>query len=71
MTEQPEPYDVVKGGNSPAPSRSARIRIEGETKEDIDLIVQRLRQVMDVIEESRDYSNRRDSGVRRYLTVRV
>lgn len=68
MTEQPGPYGVVKGGASPTKRIEAKLRIEEEKKEDIDAIIQRLRQVMDVIEESRDYPKRRGFGMIRYLT---
>lgn len=72
MTENPRPYDVVRdGSSSPTKRTEAKLRIDGQTKQDIHAIVQRLRQVADVIEESRDYPNKGGSGIRRYLTIRV
>lgn len=70
MTEQPGSYDAVLGRRAPSHQIQAKLRIERETKEDIDKIFQRLRQVFAVVEESHDYPKRRDSGMRRYLTVR-
>lgn len=69
--EQPRPPDVAISGSSPSRQIQARLRIEGETKEDVDAIALLLRQTFDVVEESRDYSNRDGCGIRRYLTVIV
>jgi hypothetical protein len=71
---QPRENDAVLGGNSslqPVPSIQAKIRIEGESKAELDAIVKALQTVLEVEEESRDYLNRGDSGVRRYLDVKL
>jgi hypothetical protein len=57
--------------SSPATVIQAKLRIEGETKEDLDAITGLLQQNLEVVEESRDYHNRDGTGYRRYLTVRV
>lgn len=56
---------------SPASVIQAKLRIEGEKKEDIDAIALLLQQTFDVDDESRDYPNRDGEGYRRYLTVKI
>lgn len=68
MTEQPGDY-TAKGANPPAKTRIAKFRVEAETKDDLDVLVLCLEQVLDIVEESRDYSNRDGRGIRRYLSV--
>lgn len=67
----PKAEDVARGGSSPRKQTQAKLRIEGEQSEDVDKLVQRLRQILDVIEESQDYPNRGNAGMRRFLTVRM
>jgi hypothetical protein len=62
---------LTRGSSAPLKLTQAKLRIEGETKEELDAIVKRLGQVFEVVEESPDYPNRGGSGMRRYLTVRV
>lgn len=63
--------DAVIALSHPLKQIRAKLRIEGETKDDLDAIALLLQQNFDVDEESRDYPNRDGGGVRRYLTVRV
>ncbi|KJH70290.1 UvrD-helicase domain-containing protein [Aliterella atlantica] len=67
--KQPQTQELTVG--SPASVIQAKLRIEGETKEDLDAIALLLQQTFDVDEESGDYSNRDGNGYRRYLTVKV
>lgn len=69
--EQPKSYNAVKDGSSPSRQIQVKLRIEGETKEDLDAIALLLQQTFDVLEESRDYSNKGGYGIRRYLTIRI
>lgn len=69
--EQPRSYEAVKGGSSPSCQIQAKLRIEGETKEDLNAIALLLRQTFDVLSESQDYPNRGGYGIRRYLTIRI
>lgn len=66
---EPQTQDLTVG--SPAKVIQAKLRIEGETKEDLDAIALLLQQNFEVVEQSRDYPNRDGTGYRRYLTVRV
>lgn len=67
--KQPQTQELTVG--SPAKSIQAKLRIEGETKEDLDAIAILLQQTFDIDEESGDYPNRDGNGYRRYLTVKV
>lgn len=67
--KQQQTHELTVG--SPAKTIQAKLRIEGETKEDLDAIALLLQQTFDVDEESRDYPNRAIGGYRRYLTVKV
>lgn len=49
----------------------AKIRIEAKDSESLDMIVQEMRQIFDVLDESRDYPNRGNSGFRRYVTIKM
>lgn len=49
----------------------AKIRIEAKDSDSLDVIVEELRQTFDVLVESRDYGNRENSGVRRYVVIRM
>ncbi len=74
ITQEPAPIKTLNstsGSGSPRHLYQAKLRIEGETKEDIDAIALLLQQTFDVIEESGDFRNRGGAGCRRYLTVRV
>jgi len=74
ITQEPTPIkaeDFTNISTSPLKTIQAKLRIDGETKEELDAIGKRLRQVFEVVEESPDYHNRGGSGMRRYLTVRV
>lgn len=75
LQEQSQPpnkaEDALLANSNALKSFQAKLRIEGETKEDIDAIALLLQQTFDVIEESEDYHNRKGTGRRRYLTVRV
>jgi hypothetical protein len=46
------------------------IRLSG-SPESVSLVAERLRRDLAVLQESPDYPNRRDAGVRRYLDVLV
>jgi UvrD-like helicase C-terminal domain len=67
--KQPQTQGLAVG--SPAKVIQAKLRIEGETKQDIDEIALLLQQTFDVDGESRDYLNRDGGGYRRYLAVKV
>ncbi len=71
IAKQPRPQDAAISDSSPHRQIRAKLRIEGETKEDVDAIALLLQQTFDVLEESRDYPNKGSCGIRRYLTVRV
>lgn len=64
----------AQGGKRPHSARTraplAKVRLMGPP-EAVAEIARRLRQVLDVVEESADHPRRRDLGVRRYLTVLV
>ena len=47
---------------------SVKVRLTGSA-DDVKLIAEVLREVLDVGSESKDYPNREDEGVRRYLEV--
>ncbi|WP_067487403.1 hypothetical protein [Actinomadura hibisca] len=49
-------------------SRLVKIRLSG-APDDVDAVVDRLTAHLDVADVSAPYPNRRDDGVRRYLTV--
>lgn len=67
---QPRNTDAVLGGGSPSSGQlEANLRIEGANSADIDAVVRALSQSLEVLEESRDYKNRRNPGLRRYLRV--
>ncbi|WP_339376744.1 UvrD-helicase domain-containing protein [Chlorogloea sp. CCALA 695] len=66
--QQPTQESII---GSPASVIQAKLRIEGETKGDIDTIALLLQQTFDVDGESGDYPNRDGEGYRRYLTVKV
>lgn len=69
--EQPRPRDAAISGSSPSRQIRAKLRIEAETKEDLDAIALLLQQTFDVLEESRNYPNKDGCGIRRYLTIRI
>jgi len=74
ITQEPTPIkaeDFTNSSGSPLKTIQAKLRIDGETKENIDAISLLLRQTFDVVDESEDYRNRGRTGYRRYLTVRV
>ena len=73
MSNPPHDYDAVlgEGNNTNQPSIEVKVRIEGATINELDEVIKLLRQQFYVMEESRDYPNRREPGIRRYLTIRV
>jgi hypothetical protein len=74
ITQEPasiKAEDFTNSSGSPLKTIQAKLRIDGETKEEIDAITLLLQQTFDVADESEDYRNRGRTGYRRYLTVRV
>lgn len=55
-------------GNGPA--KLVHVRLSGSS-EAVAAAIERLRLVLPVLQESPDYPNRRDPGVRRYLDILI